>query len=272
MPVNDDDEVFVSSVIAVHPSVKLPVPERTHTPEWTANYLLEARAIPVCNYIKPQIGFGRSFAQHLAAIKFMAQTDCELGHPREWFRTPDEVQPRNLVWIYSMELALGAALITPAFLFRFHIEGLSVHLNAKSLTTDERHFFGSFLKNNVPRTAKQVFEAGANNIKAPLESRKWSASAAERMTAGSVEIEWDDDPGFTGDRGLVWLVHSLARNTFAEVRRRDQRPGMTYEMARTGINKFWSRKNVTRGLERPRYSRWRHWEETRGVKIPHNLA
>lgn len=268
MPVEDTDDAFVSAVVAVN-DVRVSIPERYHAPEWTAKYLKELRAFPTCNYVRPRIGFGRTFAQKLAAVKFMVETDRKNGRPREWFQNPEDVRPKNFVWIFSMEIAIGASLITPAFMFNFSVERISVHLNAKSFSPDMKKFFVEFLRGTIPRTAKQIFVRGAQDPKVHPKARKWNAAAAERMGPEAVDIEWDDEPTFSGDRGVMWLAHSLANNTHAEVRMKDRRPGMAYEMARVGIQKFWSMKDITEKLERPNYKAHRNWERETGVKIPH---
>lgn len=267
MPVRDDDDAFVAAVLAL-PSYESPdLPERPHSPEVTAKLLRELKAVFQCCKVIPFFGYEKLLAKKIKIWKFTSEVDEKLGRRRRWFTSPDQVRDRNIVWIGAMELALGAILVPIAGILDQPIEGIRVYINAKSFTAEMKSFFISVFKELTPETARSVFTNASANPELAPRWQKLAKRASDNIRPESIDIEWDDQPDFSGNRGLMWLAHSLVSNTHREVRMKDRKHGFFWALNEAGFRSRFL-DDVTKLLVKIKRSDYVIWERETGTKIP----
>jgi len=172
------------------------------------------------------------------------------------------------VWLLSMEMAVQMAFFPLAMRSNFSIEEVHVFLNSKNLDREIAAFFPAYLEELGQRMASSFREAQQG---LPLSQglRRQAQDAAQRMAvaADRIHVEWDDSPTFSGLRGGICLADSLASHVQAELRNRNRRPGMFYELARVGIVRDYL-KDITGDICTVNVNDFKAWEAETGVKIP----
>lgn len=263
MPVRDSDDVFVGAAFSVaDPSPLATLKLRRSNAQTTARSLAAVGAFPSCALVRPFPGYEAALTQRLERLSILSLSAQRVrgvsGYvPPEGLRTP------NYVWMSAMKAAILRAIEAFVIRARTRPDRVVVFLNSKTLTPLQR-----VLAEEGMRELGVTFHRAILRMRAlePRTAQMYPETGVIGPT--TIAIQWDDQAGFRGSPGAMFLADSLATNMARDLRRTRRKRGMRVALTGAGYDSYRV-IDITRFMIAPLHAESiAQYERLTGVAVP----
>ncbi len=264
----DNDEILIVSGFAVPSGTDSELRIGRHIPSVTADELKSFSAVYASLMVRPRAGYGLALEEKVDAYKFITEINGKQKRPGIYFTSADQIRVKNLIWIASMHFLTGMLLMPITERDISRIEHLRFFFNAQSIQPDMKKWFEAMLKEEMHRTAKEVFLKGGANPALAEGWRNFSLKQAVKIQIKSIEVEFDSPPeNFHGSPAMIKVADSLASNTWNEFKLINPTPGMLSALRERGMDAP-EPMNITEGILELHRDQWIRWEKETGYRVP----
>lgn len=261
MPKNDNDNTFIAATIAFFDSPPGDSPASGRLKD-LCEFLNANAGIPFVAFVKPFTGYGDKVETKLKKMNIMARTTRLLTNANVRFLTDEGINLRNLIWIRSMQQAIGHII---ALSIRDKtIRCIEVLLDEKTLPKPSRTLFVEQILKK-PSQIKDVF-AELRPL-APKLIGKYEKHIC--FTPKNINIKWSDEVDNSDSICGLKIADKLARQVRRLLMKRND-VNLATILEEHGYPN--STLDITQEIIRPLAPQTiRSWEELTGLREPREI-
>lgn len=264
-PESDVALPLIGAAFATTPSdldgVRLPL-GRSRSPRQIVELLQAVGAHPASVGIIPYPGFSRNVERYVDRMSVMGLRNLRETGVNAGYMGADGLRVVNTVWTYAVTASVLHAVQRWVALEEHYPDSVRVFFDARSLSAEQRKV-AELTTRKIGSTLQSEFVRSA--VKYP-HLTEFRALAGHLLPRDRIAIEWEDEPGFSGPPGAMYLVDSLASGIFQAFKRADGR-ALFVELARAGYQDCFidGTEMIDRGPDPALVARW---ERESGLVVP----